>query len=108
VVVPNSNLVNAQLINWTRSDTHRRVDLPFAVAAGPTPDQVVDVLRSAVAGVPAVLERPKPEVLVNQIGKDTLSFVVQFWIPQERLDETRSEVVKVISTALKSAEYQMV
>jgi small-conductance mechanosensitive channel len=108
VIVPNSNLINAQLINWTRSDTNRRVDLPVSVTVGPEPEQVVEILRSAALEQPQVLRKPAPLVLVTKLGKESLSFTLQCWIPQEQFDETQSALVTRISAALKAAEIEIV
>jgi small-conductance mechanosensitive channel len=104
VIVPNSNLVNAQLINWTRSDTMRRVDLPVSVGPGPQPGQVIEILQTAAAGHPHVLREPAPEVLITKLGKDALNFELRVWTPQEQFEEARSELVLAISEAMQAAE----
>src|SRR5262249_45941129 len=107
VIVPNQLLINAQLINWTRSRADRRVDLPVSVAPGPEPDQVIAILRQAAAGHPDVHAHPAPLVVVNKIGKTSLDFELQFWVPQETLVEARTAVVMRVSEALKAAEIAM-
>src|SRR5260370_29454698 len=47
VIVPNSNLLSNQVINWTLSSQWRRVDVPVRVAYGTDPEHVLKLLVGA-------------------------------------------------------------
>ena len=46
VIVPNSNLVSNQVVNWTLSEPIRRVEIQVPVAYGTAPERVIQLLSS--------------------------------------------------------------
>ena len=52
VIVPNSNLISNQVINWTLSSAWRRVDIPVYVAYGTDPEKVLGLLVEAANSKP--------------------------------------------------------
>ena len=49
VIVPNSELVSKEVVNWTRSDRQRRYDIDVGVAYGSEPEHVMRLLVEAAA-----------------------------------------------------------
>src|SRR5262249_26175972 len=54
VIVPNSNFISAEVVNWTRSDRWRRVDIALGVAYGTEPARVIELLLAIAKGNGAV------------------------------------------------------
>lgn len=52
VVVPNSNLTSNELINWTLSDSKRRVEMKVGTAYGSDPNQVLKLLKKVALNHP--------------------------------------------------------
>ena len=48
VIVPNQDLIQNRVINWTMNDRIRRFKIPFGVAYGTDADKVVEVILEAV------------------------------------------------------------
>jgi len=48
VIVPNQDLIQNRVINWTMNDKIRRFEIPFGVAYGTDPQKVIDVVLKAV------------------------------------------------------------
>jgi small-conductance mechanosensitive channel len=104
VVVPNSNLISNPMVNWTRSDRLRRVEIPVGVAYGTDQREVFNVLMEVAKEHPDVLEHPEPSVLLRGFGDSSLNFELRFWT--YRFDgflRIQSEVTRVILDALKKA-----
>jgi small-conductance mechanosensitive channel len=80
VIVPNGDLVSNQVINWTLSDRHRRLELVVGVAYGSDPERVTEILRGVVDAEPDVLEDPAPTILFQEFGDSALNFRVMAWI----------------------------
>jgi len=78
VIVPNGNLISSEVINWTLSDHHRRVDIPVGVAYGNRPKDVIEILERVVED-PRILSRPPAIVLFRGFGDSSLDFEVRFW-----------------------------
>src|SRR3954469_18099294 len=61
-IVPNSKLVNQNLINWSYGERRSRISIPIGVAYESDVEQVTETLLRAAAGVEFVLDEPKPGV----------------------------------------------
>ena len=79
VVVPNSQFITQQVINWSRGGDTVRVHVPVGVAYGSDVENVRDVLMEAARSVPAVLEQPPPKVWFVGFGDSSLDFEVLGW-----------------------------
>ncbi len=79
VIVPNSDLVSKQLVNWTLSDRSRRYEIDVGVAYGTDVDLVLRLLEEAAAEVPEVKKVPPPRVLFAGFGDSSLDFRVLAW-----------------------------
>ena len=79
VIVPNGNLVSAELTNWTLSDRLRRIEVPVGVAYGTDPQKVLDLLVAAAREDDEVLAFPEPYGLFEGFGDSSLNFVLRFW-----------------------------
>lgn len=103
VVVPNSNLIQSEVINWTLSDTKRRVEVPVGVKYGTDPRRVVEILLDVARKSPRVLKHPEPVALFTGFGQSSLDFVLRVWTAT--FDESivqRSQVGIAVNEALKA------
>ena len=80
VIVPNANLISNEVINWTLSDPHRRLELPIGVAYGTDPHKVIEVLKKVAIAHPAIMEAPEPDVYFLGFGDSSLDFELRGWI----------------------------
>lgn len=104
VIVPNSNLVSNQVVNWTLNDTNRRITMPVGVAFGSDTERVLQVLREVADANPGVLKYPEPLVLFRGFGDSSLNFELRFWIADiEMTLRTGSEMTSAVHDALAAA-----
>ncbi len=80
VLVPNSALLEKNVVNWTLSDPTHRFDFPVGVAYGSDVDLVLRTLREALEAQPEILREPAPEVSFENFGESTLDFHVYYWL----------------------------
>jgi small-conductance mechanosensitive channel len=108
VIVPNSNLISNQVINWTLSSAWRRVDIPVCVAYGTDPERVLKLLVEAADSHPGVLrERPSTAFFLG-FGENALNFELRFWSAQhETWFKLRSEVTLAVAKALSEADIEI-
>ena len=105
VIVPNGNLISAEVVNWTLSDRHRRIQLPIGVAYGTDPNQVLEILRTVTPKQAGVLENPQLQALFDGFGDSSLDFSVRFWTDEfENFRVVSSNVNVAIHDALKEAD----
>jgi potassium efflux system protein len=84
VIIPNGNLLSDQLVNWTLSNQHRRVEVPVGVAYGNRPAEVVEILKRVVERDERILRQPEPLVLFRGFGNSSLDFEIRFWASDYR------------------------
>ena len=92
VVVPNSNLISNQLINWTLSDNKRRVEIKIGVAYGADPNVILKLLKKVALDNDEVLKDPEPRALFDEFGDSSLNFRLLYWVPFESGIGTKSDI----------------
>ncbi|HEX8456263.1 MAG TPA: mechanosensitive ion channel domain-containing protein [Pyrinomonadaceae bacterium] len=84
VIVPNSKLVNDNLVNWSYADRRSRISVPVGVAYNSDVDLVTDTLLRASEGIQHVLPDPKPSVQFLGFGESSLDFRLLVWTDRPR------------------------
>ena len=92
VVVPNGNLISNQLINWTLSDSQRRVEVKVGAAYGSDPNVVLELLKKVAVEHGDVLQDPEPRALFDGFGDSSLDFRLLFWVHFEKGIGTKSDI----------------
>jgi potassium efflux system protein len=82
IVVPNSDLVTGQVINWTLADRKVRVRVPVGVAYGSDVAKVIKILLDCAHRNPMVLSTPAPIAYFLAFGSSSLDFELRVWIPE--------------------------
>jgi len=80
--VPNSNLLENLVSNWTYQNTMARRVVAVGVAYGADVRRAAGILLECARAHPAVLQEPAPEVLFDDFGADALQLKLQFWVHQ--------------------------
>lgn len=81
VILPNSELINAAVGNWTLRNKLGRVDVPVSVALDNDPRRVHAVLLDLVNEQAGILKNPVPSVDFSGFGENGLNFVVRAVVP---------------------------
>ena len=84
IIVPNSKLVNDNLVNWSYADRRSRISVPVGVAYNSDVDLVTHTLLRAAEGVNHVLVDPKPGVQFLGFGESSLDFRLLVWTDRPR------------------------
>jgi len=103
VIVPNSELITQDVINWTRTGTRRRIEVAVGVAYGNDPAKVIELLTDVALQHPDVRGNPKPFALFNGFGESSLDFVLRAWTDSLDWHIVRSDVAVAVATTLKEA-----
>ena len=103
VIVPNSNFISAEVVNWTGSDRSRRVDIALGVAYGTAPGRVVELLLATAKSCTAVASVPQPVALFTGFGESALQFELRVWTVIDNWVTTASELRTAINDALPRA-----
>jgi potassium efflux system protein len=104
VIVPNSNLISNQVVNWTLSSPWRRIEIPVGVAYGTDPEAVLNLLVAEAAAQPNVMTDPAPMAFFMGFGDSALNFELRFWSARQDIwFQLKSDVTIGISRALREA-----
>ena len=80
VIVPNSQLISKEVINWTLSDKKRRMEVPIGVGYDSDPHFVQGLIMEILQNHPMILQQPEPLVFFLGIGQFSMDFEMLFWI----------------------------
>ncbi len=104
VIIPNGNFISGKVINWTLSESLRRVELPIGVAYGSDVKLVCKLLEQAATANESVLTSPAPAVYFKEFADSSLNFEAQFWVMQEsNTVKVKSEVALEVMRLLDEA-----
>jgi small-conductance mechanosensitive channel len=103
VIVPNGNLISDQMINWTKSDSNRRMDIRVGVAYGTDPEAVLKLMEDTAAEFPEVWTDPPPRAYFLEFGDSSLNFRLLAWSALEIRLELESKMLVAINRKLKEA-----
>ena len=82
VVIPNSRLMQSQVVNWTYNEESRRIHVPFSVAEESDKALVRDVVLAAAQALPFTQpdhDHRKTQVWLTGFGGDGLDFELIVW-----------------------------
>jgi potassium efflux system protein len=108
VIVPNADLVNNAVTNWTLSNRQVRLIIPVGVAYGSDVPLVVEALMACAHENPKVASVPEPQVLFLSFGESSLDFELRVWLFDigERLN-VRSELHQEIDRRFREAKIEI-
>jgi len=82
IIVPNSQLINNRVINWSNSNIITRFHVEVGVAYGSDVELVEKILMEAAAEEDSISDRVKSFVRFEDFGDSSLDFKVYFWSEQ--------------------------
>lgn len=79
IIVPNSEFISSKVINWSYADRNVRLNYPVHVSYKENPEKVRDILLEVVRENESVLKDPKPDVLFDNFGDNSIHFNLRIW-----------------------------
>jgi small-conductance mechanosensitive channel len=108
IIIPNSKLIENNVINWSHTDPQIRIHCPVGVAYGSDVKSVKSALLNAVRGLDAILEKPAPEVRLIQFGESSLDFELLVWTDSpEKQFFLKSQINFAVEEALRAAQIRI-
>ncbi len=89
VLVPNSAILEKNVINWTHSDLNVRFSVKVGVAYGTDPRKVEHLLMRVAKEDSRILKFPEPIVIFGDFGDNSLNFEVFFWLQVNQMMDAR-------------------
>jgi potassium efflux system protein len=102
VVIPNGELLNQNLTNWTLGSNQRRSQIRFGVAYGTDLELTKKVLLEILEKNKNILMKPAPTIWFTKFGDNSIDLVVMYWIKHFDFDyDVKSELIVAIDKTLK-------
>lgn len=79
-LVPNSNFLESQVVNWTYSNPKVRREISVGVAYGSPLREASEIIIGCAADHGLVLDDPEPEVFFEEFGDNALLLALVFWV----------------------------
>ena len=108
LIIPNANLVNDEVTNWTLSNRRARLQIPVGVAYGSDVTLVIETLTACGKENSWVAKRPEPQVLFLSFGESSLEFELRVWVSDidQRLN-VRSQIHQEIDRRFREANIEI-
>jgi potassium efflux system protein len=106
MIVPNKEFITTKLVNWTLSDSKRRIEIPLRIAYGTDLDLVKKILVEAAEQHPSVLEDPAPHVLLLAFGDDAVNLELRFVVDFGQGLVTKDQVQMAIDQAFRKHDIE--
>lgn len=106
VVVPNAQLLNGNIINYSRKKS-RRIDLVIGVSYSADLALTKSVLMKVLEDNERVLHSPQPQVAVLELGDSSVNFVVRPWVRSSEYWPIRFEITEAIKNSLDEANIEI-
>jgi len=84
IIVPNSEFISSQVINWSHGDPKVRVHILVGVAYGSDVPLVIKSLLEVADNHPDVMKDPAPRVWFTDFGDSSLNFELLVWTPDPK------------------------
>ncbi|HUT69272.1 MAG TPA: mechanosensitive ion channel domain-containing protein [Desulfatiglandales bacterium] len=93
IIVPNSEFVSSQVINWSHGDRKIRLDIEVGVSYQSDLDTVLRSLNEVALENPEILRNPEPDVHLREFGDSSWNMKLRIWIDNpKRHPVVRSDI----------------
>jgi len=100
IIVPNSKLLENEVINYSYGDPKIRLRIPVGIAYGSDCEKATQLLKDVAKRNERVLNNPAPKVWFREFGDSSLNFLLLCWIPTSTI---KFDVVSELNYAIDRA-----
>ena len=100
VVMPNGDLLNSHLVNWSLGGGRKRMTLSIGIAYGADLEKCRQLLAQILDSQERIIKNPQPVVQYEQFGDSAIQIKIYFWTKHLRdAAATKSELIIAITNA---------
>ena len=98
IIVPNNDMVNKKVINYSRPDMYRAVNAEIGVAYGSDLDKVKGILLNIAILHPDIIKKDgqMPYVRLSKLGDSSVDFKLWYYVELNKMWRVASEVRQAI------------
>ena len=79
VIIPNGDILSHNIVNWTLSNNHKRVDVSFTVDKFLYSEDILADISAMIKELPDVLPQKDPEIIINTLTSQSTQLKIFFW-----------------------------
>jgi small conductance mechanosensitive channel len=98
-IIPNAQITGGNVLNYTTNGT-RRVDLVIGVSYEDDLKKAKTIIEGVLAQDERVLQDPKPNVAVFELGDSSVNFVVRPWVKSQDYWDAYFDITSKVKLAL--------
>jgi small-conductance mechanosensitive channel len=108
IVMPNGDLLNSHLINWSSGGSKRRASVIIHIAHGANLQKVQQDILALLLADERIIKHPEPTVFFKDISPEALEMQVFYWSRQtKQLAEIKSDVIVAINQLFLKNDIQI-
>lgn len=108
IIVPNSEFVSSNVINYSHGDPEYRLDVEVGVSYGSDLDTVIKALREVADENETVIKNPEPQIHLVSFGDSAWDMELRAWIPDvKHYPRVRNELNQAIVRKFKEYEIEI-
>ncbi|WP_072038939.1 mechanosensitive ion channel family protein [Flavihumibacter solisilvae] len=97
VIIPNGDLLSENIVNWTLSNNHVRIEQVYKVDGDINEDSLRRTLKSEILAVPNMLHSREPQIILEPVGDEKYEMRIYAWCADvNKLETTQTQLRKVI------------
>jgi len=109
VIVPNSDLINQRVVNWTKGGITRRCELKFGITLDASPETALQIMTKVAAENPNVMKTPPPSAYLLGFNGRAVEMQLLAWVEDHRkMARVRSELAVEITSQLREAGIELI
>ncbi|MCO6464126.1 MAG: mechanosensitive ion channel [Saprospiraceae bacterium] len=95
MLIPNSELVNQPVINWSHRDNVIRLEIPIVITSDVAPKKIQELLLSAIAPIDNILPEPHAYVSLTEITDLGLKYSLNVYTNQVMMAEDIKSSIRI-------------
>lgn len=109
VIIPNADLITNRFVNWTVNTANIQSELIFKIPLSADINAVTKIINEEISALPAALNDPEPQILINSVGGDAIELKVLIWVSSVYAEpEFKSEFLGQLIKRLSEAQVKIV
>ncbi len=103
IIIPNGELLNQHMVNWTMGHNLKKNSFIFSIAFGTDLEKVKNIITKILAADNRIMHSPSSEVYVKDIGESAFQVEVSFWPKHINLSsKVKSDLIEKIDAAFRN------
>jgi potassium efflux system protein len=98
VIIPNGDILSEQIVNWTLTNSQRRVEMELSIQGSNDMEQVCAVVKEAVTNSRLVSKDKEPQILFMKLHENGVELKVFFWCRDAaKSEQAKSEILLLLN-----------